>query len=94
MWACYDCGMSTTVLDLPDTISRALDEVGERTGRSRAEVILEAVQTFLERQERRPTDPGWPRSIGMIDAPDAPNAADLEDWFKANWRPEDDWERP
>ena len=84
--------METTTVELPVELGRALDELGKRTGRSRAEVISEALHAFLGRQDRTDDDPTWPRSIGMGEA-DQPRADAIDEWLKANWRPEDDWGR-
>ena len=85
--------MVTITLELPDEARQALDEIAERSGRSPAELVQEAVREFLDRQNGERDDPGWPRSIGMIDDPEL-SAADLDEWLKANWRPEDDWGQP
>ena len=82
--------METMTLELPVEMGRALDEIAERTGRSRPEVIVEALQAFLGRHGQPDVDPGWPRSIGMIEV-DEPRSDAFDDWLKANWRPEDDW---
>ena len=84
--------METITLELPVELGRALDEIAERSARSRAELIHEAVRDFLARQERSDPDPAWPRSIGLGEA-DEPRADAIDDWLKANWRPEDDWGR-
>ena len=84
--------METTTLELPIDIGRELDEIAERTGRSRTDLIHAALRDFLDRQHQGDPDPGWPRSIGMIDDPEV-NSENLEDWLQANWRPEDDWGR-
>ena len=81
--------MESTVIDLPRELREALDDVATRTGQSRAEIIQEALLDFLRRQRRLDADPGWPRSIGMIDDAEV-SSADLEDWLEANWRPEED----
>ena len=87
-------GMVTTVIELTDDLDHALDEVAARTDRSRDEVIQAALHRYVA--ERRPEpdgDKSWPISIGIIDDPDLPNAAELDDWLKMNWRPEDAWGR-
>ena len=82
--------METMTLELPADMGRARDEIAERTGRSRSEVILEALHAFLGRHRQPDVDPNWPRSIGMIEV-DEPRADAIDDWLKANWRLEDDW---
>lgn len=84
--------METTTLELPTEMRIALDEIAERSGRSRSALIHEAIHSFLRQQAQRSEDPDWPRSIGM-GATDVPQAADIDDWLAANWRPEDDWGR-
>jgi len=76
-----------TTLELPPELSEELARRVATTGRSESDLIIEALLAYL-----RMTDENWPRSIGMGDDPEI-NAAEYEDWLKANWRPEDDWGR-
>jgi predicted transcriptional regulator len=84
--------MVTITLQLPDEVRQALDEIAERTGRSRTDLIHDAVRDYLVYSDQVRDDPGLPRSAGMIE--DAGVTAEgFEDWLKANWRPEEDWGR-
>jgi hypothetical protein len=49
-------------------------------GRSQADLIREALATFLGSVE-----PPMPRSIGIADDPDL-HGEDTEDWLRRNWR--------
>jgi len=74
-----------TTIQLPPELRQQLEALAERTGRTEAEIIVEAVETYL-RAERRPRL----RSLGAFQD-DEVHAANLDEWLKANWRPEDDW---
>ena len=71
-----------TVISLPADVRGALTEEADRTGRSEAELILEALRAYLGRQDR-----SLPHSFGM-DADPELSGADSEDWLRANWRPD------
>ena len=77
--------MATTTIELPPDVQRELEALARRTGRTEAEVIIEAVERHLQ-AEQRP----HPKSFGIAEDPEL-SGADSEDWLKANWRPEDDW---
>jgi Arc/MetJ-type ribon-helix-helix transcriptional regulator len=72
--------MQKTTLYLPDELQRQLQEAARRTGRSQADLIREALTTFLGTVQ-----PPRPRSIGMGDNPDL-HGEDTEDWLRRNWR--------
>ncbi len=78
--------MATTI-ELPPDVQRKLEALARRTGRTEAEVIVEAIDRYLQGQ-RRPR----PKSFGIAEHPKL-SGAESEDWLKANWRPEDDWQR-
>jgi metal-responsive CopG/Arc/MetJ family transcriptional regulator len=73
--------MVTTTLELPDELAQLLDEAADRTGKSRGELISEALRTYLRDEARR-----LPRSFGAYADPEL-SGADSEDWLRANWRP-------
>ena len=77
--------MATTTIELPPDVQRELEALARRTGRTEAEVIIEAVERHLQ-AEQRPR----PKSFGIAEDPEL-SGTDSEDWLKANWRPEDDW---
>jgi predicted transcriptional regulator len=85
--------MSTTVIEIPEELVLGLDKIGARTGQSRAEIVTEALRTFVAKRAELPTDPGWPRSIGMLDDGDVPHADRVDEWLDQNWHPEKDWGR-
>ena len=86
--------MNKMVVELPAGIDAALAHIAERTGRSCPDLVIEALLGFLGEQRR--TDPSLdyplPLSVGII-ADAEVTSENLEDWLKANWRPEEDWGR-
>lgn len=71
--------MNKTTLYLPEDLQRALKEVARQTGRAQADIVREALDTYL-RQQPRPQ----PRSIGAGE--DVGLAArDSENWLRAHW---------
>jgi hypothetical protein len=72
--------MQKTTLYLPDELQRQLQEAARRMGRSQADLIREALATFLGTVERPKA-----RSIGLGDNPDL-HGEDTEDWLRQNWR--------
>jgi predicted transcriptional regulator len=75
--------MDKTTIYLPRDLHDELKAMARRTGRPQAELIREAVESFVARQERP-----RPRIIGMVEK-DMVGAADVEDWLGENWKP--DW---
>lgn len=71
-----------TLVRIPDAIHDALAEEVARSGRPEAEVILEALATYLRRRGQT-----IPRSFGLY-ADSALSGADAEDWLLANRRSE------
>jgi predicted transcriptional regulator len=57
--------MEKTTVYLSEEIQRGLGAVARRTGRPKAELIREALEQYLEREDT-PTIPSW---VGSIDAP-------------------------
>ncbi len=74
--------MEKTTLYLPRELHRALRENSRRTGRPQAEVVREALQSYLSQQERPVL-----RSIGIAEDREL-NSEQTEDWLRENWRPE------
>ena len=71
--------MNKTTLYLPEELQAALKAVARRTGRPQADLIREALETYLGQQVRP-----QPRSVGAGE--DAELAArDSEAWLKARW---------
>jgi hypothetical protein len=79
----YDDCMDKATLYLPTELHIALREASRRMGRPQAEVIREALQTYLQEHAARP----MPRSIGMGSDPEL-SGADSEDWLRAHFPPE------
>ena len=80
--------MATTTIELSPKLKRQLEELARRTGRAESDVVREALETYMKTHaprsaRRRP----MPKSMGMIDDPEL-NAGDVDDWLRANWRPE------
>jgi metal-responsive CopG/Arc/MetJ family transcriptional regulator len=75
--------MDKTTLYLPTELHIALREASRRMGRPQAEVIREALQTYLQEHAGRP----MPRSIGIANDPEL-SGTDAEDWYRANFRHE------
>ena len=85
--------MATTTIELPPDMQRDLEALARRTGRTEAELIVEAVERRLVDERHLPAGKRpLPRSIGVVSAPDV-SGADYEAWLKATWHPEDDWRR-
>lgn len=75
---------STITIKLPQDVRRDLDALAQRTGRTEAEVVLDAVERHLA-AEARPR----PKAIGVYSDPEV-TGENHEDWLAANWKP--DWE--
>lgn len=75
--------MDKTTLYLPTELHIALREASRRMGRPQAEIIREALQSYLQEHGNRP----MPRSIGIANDPEL-SGADAEDWYRANFRHE------
>ena len=76
--------MAETTIRIPDEKMAALEAIAEREARGKDDVILEALDLYLEQRERKLPD--W---IGSIDNDDGTlTARNTEEWLKANWRPE------
>jgi len=74
--------MDKTTLYLPTELHRAIREIARRMGRPQAEVMRDALQTFVQEHAERP----MPRSIGIAESD--LHGADSEDWYRANFRHE------
>lgn len=71
--------MEKTTVYIPIDLQAALKDLARRTGRSQAQLIREALATFLPGQQRP-----WPRSIGA--ASDGTQAArDSKAWVRKQW---------
>jgi hypothetical protein len=71
--------MQKTTLYLPDELQRQLQEAARRMGRSQADLIREALETFLGTVQSPRA-----RSIGIVDDPDL-HGEDSEDWLRRAW---------
>lgn len=75
--------MDKTTLYLPAELHVAIREIARRMGRPQAEVMRDALQTFVQEHADRP----MPRSIGIANDPEL-SGADAEDWYRTNFRHE------
>jgi predicted transcriptional regulator len=73
--------MEKTTLYLTPELLRMLQDVSRRKRRPQAELVREALQQYLERQERQ-----LPRSIGIA-ASGKIDATETEAWLEEHWRP-------
>ena len=75
--------MESTTIALPTELKRALELLARRTGRTQAEIIWEALETYVA-QNAMPL----PRSFGVV-ANGSFDVAEYESYLKAHWKP--DW---
>jgi len=71
--------MEKTTLYLPSELQASLRAAARRTGRSQAQLIREAIETYVAGQERP-----RPRSIGIV-ADGSLDAADAKRWVHERW---------
>ena len=64
----------------------AIEALAQRTGRPQAEILRETIRDDVDRQERPRL-----RSLGIVKRADL-NGTDVDDWLRANWRPDEEWE--
>jgi predicted transcriptional regulator len=74
--------MEKTTLYLPAELRSSLEALAKQTGRSQAELILEAVDRYIRQQE-----PPISRFIGIVQDGSL-KAEDVEDWLAENWQPD------
>ncbi len=87
--------MGKVTLDLPSELEQALGQISQRSGRSREDVVREALDAYVQQQESLTQQHDGvllgkrrlPRSIGMIEDGQL-RAEDIDDWLEANWRPQ------
>jgi Arc/MetJ-type ribon-helix-helix transcriptional regulator len=71
--------MHKTTLYLPEELEHRLRDESRRTGRSQAELIRDALSTFLSQSPRE-----LPRFVGMADDPGL-DASDAKAWVRNRW---------
>lgn len=71
--------MSKTTLYLPVGLQQALRAEAKRSGASQAELVRQALETFLRGRERP-----LPKSIGIV-ADGTLSGRDSEAWIRATW---------
>ena len=71
--------MSKTTLYLPVDLQQALRAEARRSGASQAELVREALETFLRGRERP-----LPKSIGIV-SDGTLQARDIEKWLRETW---------
>jgi Ribbon-helix-helix protein, copG family len=74
--------MEKTTLYLLADLRALLKEAARRTGRPEAEIVREALRSYLQ-QHGRPS----PRSLGLGENAEL-SGRESEAWLKAHWRPE------
>lgn len=80
----YDVFMKRTTVFLTDELDGMLQETSRRMHRSRAEIVREALEQYLEHRQRP-----WPRSIGMGSNKDqSVTSENVKDWVRERWRHE------
>lgn len=71
--------MTKTTIYLPEDLQHQLEALAKQEKRSKAEVIREALQSYVEKKPRR-----LPKSLGI--GQDGTLAAeDIDSWLKENW---------
>jgi Ribbon-helix-helix protein, copG family len=71
--------MTKTTLYLPVELQRELRDEAKRSGRPQADIVREALTTYLTARPRR-----LPRSIGIAENGALP-ARETEEWLRAQW---------
>jgi len=72
-------GMEKTTLYLPADLQRALREEARRSGRPQAELVRDALRSYLERAVRP-----LPSSLGLGEDAEL-GARESEDWLGREW---------
>ena len=72
--------MEKTTLYLPNELQVQLRAVAQRSHRSQAKVVRDALVDYLAREPRR-----LPGSIGMASSGEV-TGAQSEDWLRENWK--------
>jgi hypothetical protein len=72
--------MDKTTLYLPTELAASLREAARRSGRPQAELVREALETYLSRQPQPK-----PRSVALGRDPELA-ARDSEGWLEQNWQ--------
>lgn len=71
--------MSKTTLYLPVDLQQALRAEARRSGASQADLVRQALETFLRGRERP-----LPKSIGIV-SDGTLQARDIEQWLRETW---------
>jgi metal-responsive CopG/Arc/MetJ family transcriptional regulator len=71
--------MIKTTLYLPDDLQRELAEASRRLKRPQAELVREALRTYLAANGRP-----WPKSIGIVEDGTL-DARDAKAWVREQW---------
>lgn len=74
-----DGGMHKTTVYFPLETQRRLQEEARRVGRTQAAIIREAVERYLDTQERPPL-----RSVGMLSKKSL-TSSNQERWLQEHW---------
>jgi hypothetical protein len=69
-----------TTVELPPDVKRDLEDLARRSGRTEAEIVVEAVERHLAAVARP-----RPQAIGVYDDPEV-TGENYEEWLAANWK--------
>jgi len=75
--------MDKTTIYIPTALHAELKAIARRSGRAQAEVIREALASYVAQQER-----SLPKTIGIVSSGRV-RGADVDQWLAENWK--QDW---
>lgn len=75
--------MDKTTVYLPKELHQALEDMSRQTGRPQAQLIREAVASYVVGYDRP-----RPASIGIV-SDGSVSSENVEEWLEQNWKP--DW---
>jgi metal-responsive CopG/Arc/MetJ family transcriptional regulator len=78
MW--YTVPMDKTTIYIPVELHAKVKAIARRSGRTQAQVIREALATYVTQQE-----PLLPRTIGIVSSGKV-RGADVDEWLAENWK--------
>lgn len=74
--------MKRTTISLPEDLAALLEREAERRGTSVSAVIRESVREALLGRSDRPREIPW---AGILDDPEMPHGADVDEALKESW---------
>jgi metal-responsive CopG/Arc/MetJ family transcriptional regulator len=75
--------MEKTTLFIPVEIIAAINELAQRHGRSRGDLMREALQEYVEKHDQKLSD--W---IGIIDSEGEFDSTNVKAWLRDKWKPD------